>query len=381
MMESMSNIEVRKINRANIVELLLAEDSLTKAEITNRLGLSLATVNVLLKELLEEGVVEKGAVLQSTGGRRPTLFQAVSSYKVVIGAELTRNHIRLAYVNWKLEVLNCKRIAINYCNQKEYWETVREYILEFLKENNLEEETLQGISFSVNSTIKSVGSVEDIVPIGDFEGLETERVKKMFHCPVYFLDTIKAAAFSHIGTKKNKESWVYLHLDDYVGGGLINYGNFYGLQGSRRSGEFGSMIFGFENENGIQSAFSNKGKTLQSHCSSQVIREKANSSLHEYFEKLGKEENPQADAIWKEYIYYLAVALYNLRVIFDHKIMIGGEMSRYINERKETLLQILSENDIYKEEVDYIYFSEGEEFDSAIGGGFIVLEKNDELKK
>ncbi len=377
MKESMSNIEVRNINRANIVKVLLRENTLTKAGITQELGLSLATVNTFLKELMAEGLVERGEVLQSTGGRKPTLYQVVANAHIAIGVALTGHHIRLSYVNWKLDVIYCVKERILFENTDSYWKYLRERIEQFMGRNGIREDKLQGIGIAIESEIIENGTIEDIIPQGIFRDIDMEKVREMYSCPVYFFDDVKAAAFSHIGAHKERNRYVYLQLDQRVGGALICDGDFYGL--SNRTGSFGNMLVG----DGDAWDCEKQGKTcncsgkgcLQYYCSSRALKRDKHAKLEEFFTEMEEGGNEEYRQRWNNYIGRLAIALHNLRVIFDADIMIGGEISPFIHARKEELMKLLHTGDIYREEVDYIHFSKGEEYDSAIGSGYLVVEK------
>ena len=382
MRESISNIEVRNINRNNIVEALLREGTLTKAGIAQFLGLSLATVNTLLKELLEEGLVEQGEVLSSTGGRRPTLYQVVAGAKTAVGVGLTGHHIRISYVNWKQDVLKCSREKILFENTEEYWMHLRESVYTFLKENGLLESKIKGVGICFHAEIVDNTSLESIRPKGIFKGVDMEKIRRMYSCPVYFYDDMKSAAFSHIGSRANYNRCVYLQLDNRVGGAVINEGTFWGL--SNRTGAFGNMLVGdgeaVDCEQEESCGGCGKKGCLQYYCSSKSLQEKSGYTLPEYFEKL-EQGDEACEALWKTYKNHLIVALHNLRAIFDTKIMIGGKLAPYIQKHSRELEEALTKIDIYGEKCEYLMFSKGEEYDSAIGAGYLTIEKEEELKK
>ena len=76
-MESTKNSDVRANNRKRVVNTLFREGPMTKQELALRLDISLPTVTLLLKEITEKGLVTKGEVLSSTGGRKPVCITPV----------------------------------------------------------------------------------------------------------------------------------------------------------------------------------------------------------------------------------------------------------------------------------------------------------------
>lgn len=72
----LSNIEVKRMNRNNILRYMLANGSNAKNTIAAALDLSIPTVAQCLKELQEQGLVEEEGTMKSIGGRKA---MAVSS--------------------------------------------------------------------------------------------------------------------------------------------------------------------------------------------------------------------------------------------------------------------------------------------------------------
>ncbi len=378
--ESMSNIEVRKINKKSIVDALFEEGSLTKAEITAKVGLSLATVNVLLKELLDENIVEQGEILKSTGGRRPTQYNVNENHRVAVGITLSRHHIRIAYVNWTCGVKDVSSTLIKFENTDSYWQFLRNLVTEFMAKNHLEEEKLYGIGVSFPARIINSGSIEDIEPADVFKEVDFQKIKDMFRCRVLIVEAIKAAGFSHIGTMKQKNRCIYIHLAEDVGGAVIADGDFGGL--SNRTASFADVYVSpeFLSDADIsEKSYFERSGTFGKVCNRSALLGDDCSSLKEFFEILDEGSNEVYKKRWDRYIRALAWMVHTLRVIYDANIVIGGEVSSFINDRKEKLFELLQDNDIYGEEMNYVRFSIAKEFDCSIGTGFITLFKMEEF--
>jgi predicted NBD/HSP70 family sugar kinase len=380
MRESMSNIEVRKINKKNIVDVLIAEGSLTKAEITQKAGLSLATVNVLLRELLEEHIVEQGEVLQSTGGRRPTLYKVVDDYRVAVGVAVSEHHIRLSYVNWSCGVKDVLSYPVIFENTDEYWQLLRKLVTDFLNTNKLKEEKLYGMGIAVPARIISLGRIEDIEPLGIFAGIDFQKVKSMYNCKVLITEAIKAAGFSHTGSIKHKKSCVYIHISEDVGGAVISNGDFGGM--SNRTASLADVYLSpdYLSEEDISGErVVDRVGTFGKSCSRTALLGEEFESLEEFFGILDEGRSELAAKRWERYIRNLAWMVHTMRVIYDVDIIIGGEVSSFVEERKDRLFELLQNNDIYGEKMDYVEFSVAKEYDCCIGTGFLVLVKLEEF--
>ena len=364
-------MEVRHVNKHSVVRALHEQGAMTKQEISRTLNLSLATVVTLIKELTEEGIVEQGELLASTGGRKPVGCQIVGNAKLSLGVALTGHHIRIALVNWKHEVIEKYREKITYSNSETYWRHVYQEVMKVLKKERITSRNFVGLNFVIDGNIIPDAGYEDIIPVGIFDGLDVSVIKDMYLCPVYFCNSVKAAAYSNVGKLSSRNTCVYIQFDRTVGGAVIANGTFWGL--SNRTGEFGHMYFG---ENNKKCQCGNYG-CLQTYCSSDVIREESGMELEDFFREI-EQGNKKLMSVWNSYKKNVIQAVYNLRVIFDINVMIGGEMAPYLKRWEEELKEILRMLDIYQEQKDYLQFSNGGEFDGAIGAALMVLQKEDE---
>lgn len=362
-------MEVRQINKQSIVRILQGRGPMTKREITEALGLSLATIVTIIQELTKEGLVEQGEELASTGGRKPVVYRIVPDARAALGIALGACHVRMALVSWTQEILRSCCEEIRYEDTEEYWEHVRVTAERLLQDAGLPMGSFNGINFSLAGRIIPEGGYDDIIPEGVFAGLDMEKVREMYDCPVCFCDSIKAAAYSNIGTVADRNTCVYVHFGHTVGGALISEGTFWGL--SNRTGEFGHMYLG---KNGRVCRCGNEG-CLQTYCSSEALREECGMDTDEFFRRVDAGE-PAALAVWQRYLENFTRAVYNLRVIFDIDVMIGGEMAPYLRRRADEIQEALWALDIYGERKDYLRFSAGGEYDGAIGAALMLMQRD-----
>ena len=379
MQESTNNMEVRQTNRARLVDVLLKEGPKTKSDIVQSLNLSLMTVSTLLRELMEEGLVEQGESVSSRGGRRPVLYQIVAGAKKALGVCLSAHHIRITYVCWNLEIPKRKKEKILFENTRAYWNHFREYVLAFMEECGLTEQDILGLGISIQSEIIRDGnSLEAILPAGIFKDLDMNAVRALFPFPVRFFDDMKSAAFSYVGNRWENSSYVYLRLDHSVGGAVIHDGSFWGL--SNRTGEFGKMLVGDGEAAGCTLDESCRGcrdrGCLFYFCSTKAITLHTGYTVQEFFTKLD-EKDPVCTDYWAFFIKYLLIAIHNLEAVFDIDIIIGGELSPYIKQHEKELEGTLSEYYIYRQDRNFFDFSKDEEYDSAIGAGFLTVNEMD----
>lgn len=365
MVTGMSNMEVRTANRDHILQIIRENGMLTKKDISLKLNLSLATVTSLLKDLVDEGLVEPGESSDSTGGRKPVLYQPVADARIALGITFSAHHIRMALANWNQKIFKTKCIEIPFENSLEYWANMKKLVDDFLEVEYKEGGCFKGVGICSQIVVSPKGHMERNIPEELFEDLK--KINDMFPCPVFFFDSMKAAAFSQIGEPGKRHATVYLQLDRLVGGAIVSEGSFWGL--SDRTGEFGHMII---RDDGDQCYCGQRG-CLQTCCSSDVLREKSGMDLPYFFEAI-EQNNEKCGKLWEDYMKCLTRAIRNLRIIFDIDITLGGEMVPYLRKYTQVLLSMLADMDLYKEPVNYLKFSDGGALDAAIGASYLVFE-------
>ena len=80
---------VKHINRMALLRLLRGESGLSRADLSQRSGLTRSTVSALIKELIDEGwLTEAAALATGTPGRRPTPLGLDGRRLMMVGAEL-----------------------------------------------------------------------------------------------------------------------------------------------------------------------------------------------------------------------------------------------------------------------------------------------------
>ncbi|NYC32064.1 putative transcriptional regulator [Clostridium saccharobutylicum] len=112
-MIEVNHSKIKETNRKKIIKLLLERTEITKLDISRILGISITTVSTNITEFKSEGIVEDVRSLESTGGRKAIAIRLKEDCKFSIGVALTPNHIKIALVNIKKEIIENIRISHN----------------------------------------------------------------------------------------------------------------------------------------------------------------------------------------------------------------------------------------------------------------------------
>ena len=125
-MESRTNSEVRAFNTRRILNTIYRDGDTTKLELSQKLEISLPTVNTIVKELMDSNLVKYGKTMQSTGGRKATSICSMPDLKLSIGIEVTDRHMKIALVDMTPKPVVQKKYPLSLNTKKEVWEKANE---------------------------------------------------------------------------------------------------------------------------------------------------------------------------------------------------------------------------------------------------------------
>ena len=105
-LRSGSGALIRDLNRAAILSLIGQRGPIARVEIARELALSPATVTVLTRDLVQEGLVREVAAAPSRGGRPAVLLGLVGQAAHALGAKIAADHLAVMRVNLDGEPLS-----------------------------------------------------------------------------------------------------------------------------------------------------------------------------------------------------------------------------------------------------------------------------------
>lgn len=364
MNKAATNKEVRINNQKNIVNTLFRYGPMTKQELSTRLNLSLPTVSVIYKNLAAKGLVARGEKLESTGGRRPSPITLVFDARLSIGVGISSNHVRLVLVNLGPTIISSRKHRLPCVGTTDYWQTVKNLISDFIRDNNVDESILLGIGFSVQAPIQAGLAVLPMIRPDEMTGFEPAVLEKVFKNPIQVNNDAKMASLAQVWGAGEEDDVVYLMLSSGVGGAIITDHRL--LRGESKNAEFGHMVV---KDNGRLCSCGQHG-CLGAYCSSRALQDWSGSAVDDFFAEL-EAGNPAFQTIWNEYLDVLALAVNNLYIIFDSDIIIGGEMSMFIARHLDDLRERVGSRNPFGHSADFVRIGSYGEYDSAFGAALI----------
>ena len=361
-MESRTNSEVRAFNTRRILNTIYRDGDTTKLELSQKLEISLPTVNTIVKELMDSNLVKYGKTMQSTGGRKATSICSMPDLKLSIGIEVTDRHMKIALVDMTPKPVVQKKYPLSLNTKKEVWEKANEYLLSFIEEYVQDKEKLLGTAIALPLPIKD----EKVVHVKNMPEefwVDTDLLKSCFDVPIEVDSSSKVATFAQIWALNKRDNFQFINVGGYIAGGIVFNGDV--IEYKNRHAEYGNITIYHEG----------KYKRLEEICSTFVLEEKSGLEMKEFMEKvrLGDEK---CLAIWNEYLDVFSMHLFNMHCILNWEIVVGGSMSAYIKEFLPDIKKRIAAINMFQTEteVDYISISDLGEFGAAVGAAMTLQD-------
>ena len=344
-----ANYEIKGINRSLIFNMICENPSVSRRDIQKELDLSLPTIGQNITELLSLGLIKRSGTIGHTGGRRAETFSLNERARVAVGLDITRKNITTVLLDLTGSLIACNRVARMYEKTEEYFEYLGTCVEKILQENEVDEKDVLGVGIGIPALTDITATNVVYAGILDMSELTAADFERHIHFPVQIYNDANAACFAELHTLGGSEDMgFYIMLSNNVGGAVFMDNKVF-IGENFRSGEVGHLII---HQNGKQCYCGQKG-CLDSYCSATVLKEYANGSLADFFELL-REKDEGAQKVWETYLEDLAIAVRNVRVLFDCPIIIGGTVGAMIEPYMTQLKTILRRKNTFDTTTSYV---------------------------
>lgn len=355
-----SSTEVKKYNYSQVYRTIYQETQISKQDLATKLQLSLPTVSQNLLELEKVGLIEKAGYYSSTGGRKPSIIQAVRTARVAAGLEIIREMAHLVVVDLYGSLLLENRLHLPFCKSEEYFDTLCQWVENQLHTLQVDQSHLLGIGISIQGLVAPDGISIVFSPLQ--EGVMLTDFSARLSYPCVMIHDVEAAAAAEIWYQPDLKDAVYISLNRNMGGALIVNGAVH--TGSHYSSA--TVEHMCIHPKG-RKCYCGKQGCLEVYCSALTLQQNADENAEQFFFnlRLGRQKET---SIWEEYLRNLALAIDNIRMVIRSDILIGGYLQSYMTpEDIEKIKQYVHEQTFFKVDDLHIKSSLCGEKATAIG--------------
>lgn len=235
-------VEQKKIVfKKQILKTFYFHGSMSNSKLSGIIKLSTPKINSLLVELIDEGLVKELGRGDSSGGRRPNMYDLIEDSFYIVGITVNVNRTIISIFNSNNRMLDEHRVfQIKMQSDFEIFVQVNDELETMLLEHQIDKEKVLAVGIELPGLMNQKQDVNKTY-FPEIENL-SGKLKEVFNLPVFISHDAKLRAFAeqHFGLAKNKKNVLLLQVDWGLGLGIIINGKLYTGK-SGYSGEFGHL--------------------------------------------------------------------------------------------------------------------------------------------
>ncbi len=321
---------IRDINSHLVLETILNEGPISRAAISNKLGLTKATISTIVADLLEKQLVREIGSVDTSLGRKPILLEFCKEHGHIISVDLGVNLITIFTSDLKGNNCGLKQYGNNY-SRYSVIDGVIELIAQTIRSLPPTLFGVVGICLGIHGVIHE--NQITFTPYYNYEQLPfAEKLEDFFHIPVTLENEANLSVLGEKSFCYNLPNMVGISIHSGIGIGIIIDNKLYtGFNGN--AGEFGHSIV---EANGRDCPCGNKG-CLEQYASERAILhdyallKKISSAYIDDFIAAHAAGDPDAVAMAEQFVRYISVGMNNLLNIFNPDvIVINSSFTMYI---------------------------------------------------
>ena len=335
-MKATPSMAVKELNKRALTRYLYTNGPATKQVLERELGLSLPTITQNLRLLEQEGLVDKGEQMESTGGRKAQTFVFAARFKAAIGVAMRGNSLNLCAIDLNGDVIARHHAALPYRNTDAYYQSIGAIINDFAAKIERTGTSILGVAFAIQGIVSADGTTISFGSIMNNTGITLQTIAQNVRYPAIMIHDSDASAMTELWLDHTLSDAVCVYLEMRPGGAVIIDGQLY--QGPNlRNGVIEHMTL----VPGGKKCYCGQRGCMDTYCSPETLLEDG-ESLSGFFSVLrqGEHGHRQRFNLWLDNV---AQAISNIRALLAGDIIIGGEAAQYLDDDDMAELKALSE--------------------------------------
>jgi len=334
--------DMRIMNRNKIYLSIYHAVNISKQALAQEMHLSLPTVTQNLNELQELHLIERNGLYESTGGRKAQVIHCVSTAKIAVGVDVSKEMIRICAIDLYGAILKEDSIILEFHYEESYFQRLGGWINDFIRQLPYPAENLLGIKIGVQGLVNKEGTLVFYSAIFKCPSLPLSFFQKYIDYPCSLAHDTETAAVAALWQHRDIQDAVYLALNHNFSGTLIINGEPH--PGKTLSGVIEHMCL----VPGGLRCYCGKNGCMECYCSADALINSSGETLPIFFKKLRMSDSV-CIKIWDDYMRHLARGINNIRMVLDGDFILGGVLKDYlIDSDLETIYQYVQEESSFQ---------------------------------
>ena len=361
-MVSYNTAELRRQNRNRVFRYIYSSETpVSKQDVAQSLSLSLPTVGQNLRELLDSGLLELQGTFDSTGGRKPKAIGVTANFKYSVGIMISNRHIHIVCIDLRAHQVCDKAVFKPFTGDETYCKELGQILEDFLDANAIDRSRLLGVGVALPGVPDEEHNTVELSPAVNCQELDLNLLKKYIPYPCFLENDANAGGVAEWWNNSVDSTMVYLSIQKGVGGAvLLDGANYMGHH--LHSGEFGHMCIV---PGGRECRCGKKG-CLEAYCSTARFSDDLGITREDFFAGL-ESGNKEYQALWDDYLEHLSYGIYNIHIVLDCDIVLGGVLAQFIEPYMDDLRQRIINISTFETDASYLRFSKYRKWTSCVG--------------
>ncbi|MDR2882965.1 MAG: ROK family protein [Alistipes sp.] len=270
-------VHKNNVIKRSIVAHMAVNGPSTIAELTAALNMSIPTMTKLLGRLVNDGLAYESGKVETTGGRRPIIFDLTSSAIYFAGVNIGRDNIQFVVTDIQNNItVNGEETDFVLVDTDACLRHICESISNFIDTCGIERDRILGLGVCMAGRVNP-NTGRSYKYFTDHERALTDIIESAVGIRNLLENDTRARCYAeyNAGSPQDGQNILYLHLGRGVAIGIVMDGKlFYGKSGF--AGEFGHTPF-FDNE---KICWCGKKGCLETEISGVAVEEKIVDQLH-----------------------------------------------------------------------------------------------------
>lgn len=317
--------DIRTANRWRLYKQVLHHYPISRAKLATITGLNKATVSAIVKEWMDIGLLEETERESTASGRKPILLMPRLDAGHILAIEIDVTSVRLVLTTLSTEnILLHESFSITESHFASVYKQLIQTIDSMLKQEPAARYGLVGIGVAIHGIVDLSGLIRFVPRLGwrniDLKVLLQER----YHVPVFVDNDGNLAAraeysMAEMEQQKPYQSLAVVNIGASISAGLIVNGSL--LRGHHGfANAIGHQTIKFDEP---RQCFCGRYGCWEQYCTDSAMIAQANqklekpvSSIEELADRI-RHQDPAAEEILHEFIYYLAIGITNMVFWYD----------------------------------------------------------------
>jgi glucokinase-like ROK family protein len=237
-----------RVLKRKIINYLDATGNVTIAELTKELNISAPKITNIIADLMEDGLIKDYGKVDSTGGRRASLYGLVAESCFFIGVDIKKYYINIGLIDFKKNLVTIdEKIPYTLQNSLEAYNELINIIKKFIENIPIEKQKILAVGINLSGRVNHTTGYSYSFFHFHEEPL-SQTIEQEIGIRTFLENDSRAMAYGEFcsGIVNTEKNVLFVNMDYGVGLGILIDGKvYYGKSGF--SGEFGHIPF-FNNE-------------------------------------------------------------------------------------------------------------------------------------